>query len=162
MSCLYRALSHFHNGIATEQMRHMLCDYLSKNPIIGGERANNIVKWETKKNLSQYVALMRNQSQWGGAIEIKAYCDLFNKNVKVKSFPNNREIEFLSSNNTNDWVYITWNGYHYEPFRSLNKTNHKFIHRTRQFNRPSNLGNNGPNHRMCNCLNCQKKRLMLR
>ena len=121
MSCLYRALSAFHQGIATEQMRHLLCNFLSSDPMLGGERASKVIPWETKKTLPQYIQIMKNQNQWGGAIEIKAYCDYFKKNVKVLSIPNQRTIEFIAEGgNPNDWITISWNGFHYEPIRNQN------------------------------------------
>lgn len=123
MSCLYRALSAFHQGIATEQMRHLICNFLSSDPMLGGERASKVIPWETKKTLPQYIQIMKNQNQWGGAIEIKAYCDYFKKNVKVISIPNQRTIEFIAEGgNPNDWITISWNGYHYEPVGQGNNT----------------------------------------
>ena len=150
MSCLYRTLSYFHDGITTEQMRHLLCDYLSTDPQIGGEKASQIIPWETKKSLAEYLNIMRNQSQWGGAIEIKAYCDLFKKNVKVLSYPNRREIEFISNmEGVNEWVTITWNGYHYEPVTNLkNPLSQETSNKTSRLNRPSppNIPNNNNNN----------------
>ena len=93
MSCLYRALAHFVPGVATEQLRGMLCEYLSNDPVLGGSKASEMVPWETGMSLQQYVQRMKNMGQWGGAIEIKAFCDLFRMNVKVHSFPNRRVID---------------------------------------------------------------------
>ncbi len=176
MSCLYRALSYFHDGIATEQMRNYLCNYLSSNPQLGGESADKVIPWETRKSLAEYVRMMRSHHQWGGAIEIKAYCDLFNTNVKVISYPNQREIEFISSKpNITNWNTISWNGVHYEPVRSNNnqminatKQNKQLQSSSRQYNpkRPQRIQTRVPNRQLnniqCNCPNCQRKRLGVR
>ena len=101
-------------------MRALLCQYLSKDPDLGSGRASQVVPWETGRSLQQYVQRMQHASSWGGAIEIKAYCDLFGMNVKVYSMPNRNSIEFLTNKNTNDagWIAIYWTGGHYEPIRS--------------------------------------------
>ena len=148
MSCLFRALAAFHNGIATQQMRHYICAYLSKDPQLGGEKASQVIPWETNLSLNQYIQNMTNQNEWGGAIEIKAYCDLFKKNVKVISGPNRREIEFLSrKKNVNEWHVISWNGYHYEPVRQY------FIDTV---DNPKNVNNDKNND--CNCDKCRSTR----
>ena len=117
MSCLYRALAHFVPGVATEQLRGMLCEYLSNDPVLGGSKASEMVPWETGMSLQQYVQRMKNMGQWGGAIEIKAFCDLFRMNVKVHSFPNRRVIDFISENpkGPDPWIEVSWTGNHYEP-----------------------------------------------
>ena len=66
---------------------------------------------------------MRYEDEWGGAIEIKLYCDIFVKNVLVKSIPNQREIEFISKTPTNIWNKIYWTGSHYEQVGTFIKEN---------------------------------------
>lgn len=73
-------------------------------------------------SLQDYIRQMRSNATWGGAIEIKAFCDIYNVNVLVRNIRNeNRDpntpdtIEFLCNNNTNRLVEITWNGGHFEP-----------------------------------------------
>ena len=118
MSCLYRALSRFHNNINTDQLRQLLCNYLQSNPTLGGMKASDSILHEKNISLQQYVNQMRNNSEWGGAIEIKAYCDIFSRNVSVKSLPNNKNIEFLSEKKSNILDKIYWTGGHYEAIGS--------------------------------------------
>lgn len=74
-------------------------------------------------SIEDYVRQMRSNATWGGAIEIKAFCDMYKVNVLVKNIRNeNRDpnipdsIEFLCNDtNINRWVEITWNGGHFEP-----------------------------------------------
>ena len=120
MSCLYRALSYFHPDYSTDQMRATLCQYLGSNPDLSMGKADQVVPWETGMSLPQYIQRMRHPSSWGGAIEIKAYADLFRRNIKVYSLPNRRSIEFLTASNSDqvNWIGIYWTGGHYEPIRS--------------------------------------------
>ena len=114
MSCLFSSLSYFHNNINTNQMRYIIITHLSKNPVLGGASASDIIKWETGKQLNNYVREMSSLNKWGTAIEIKAYCDLFKTNVKIKSYPSNSYIDFLSESPSRIWIMISWNGSHYE------------------------------------------------
>ena len=117
MSCLFRALSYFHEGVSTAQMRDTICHHLSQNPILGGASAADMISWETGMQLGQYINRMRSSTEWGGAIELKAYCDIFRRNVRMYSQPNRKEIEFLAEKKQSPWVSIHWTGNHYEPMR---------------------------------------------
>ena len=73
-------------------------------------------------SIQDYIKHMRNNATWGGAIEIKAFCEMYNVNVEVINIRNNerdthskKEIKFLSHTPSNRWVSITWNGGHFEP-----------------------------------------------
>ena len=94
MSILYDSLSSFH-AISSQGLRSQICEYLSSNPEIAGSDAKDIVQWQTNIDLNKYIPLMRKNA-WGGAVEIKAYCDIYEMNVLVKVPMNKREIEFLS------------------------------------------------------------------
>ena len=66
--------------------------------------------------LEKYVFKMRHSHVWGGAIEIKAFADMFHKNIKLLSVPNRKTIEFLSNNpDRSPWIQLRWNGRHYDP-----------------------------------------------
>ena len=117
MSCLFTSLANFHPGINTNQMRLLIVNYLSTNPKLGGINTSTLIKWEKNIPINRYIFQMRQQNQWGGAIEIKAYCDIFKINVNVKSLPNSKIIEFLSKYKTDKIINIQWNGFHYTPCR---------------------------------------------
>ena len=56
-----------------------------------------------------------NPRNWGGAIELKAFADLFHKNIKVLTYQK-KIIEFLSSHPRQcGWIHLRWTGRHYEP-----------------------------------------------
>lgn len=117
MSCLFDSLSYFHHNINSHQMRYIIVNYLSNNPKLGGLLTSDLVKLEKNITLNHYLRLMSNSNQWGGAIEIKAYCNIFKINVKVQSLPNNKIIDFISNYNTTKYISIKWNGVHYVPCR---------------------------------------------
>ena len=115
MSCLFDSLSSFYPQISSFQMRNQIVHYLSTNPQLGGAKVSDVIRWESNKPFQIYLRQMQRSSQWGGAIEIKAFCDLFKTNVRVFSLPNRRHIDFFSETKTPKWIKIKWNGVHYTP-----------------------------------------------
>lgn len=115
MSCLFRSLSYFIDGVNENSLRNKICNYLASNPKILDEiSANEITKWESNVPLPAYVENMRKQSTWGGGIEIKCFCELTNLNVNV--IFGNKGIKFQpSSNNAQGEINVTYTGSHYEP-----------------------------------------------
>ena len=63
---------------------------------------------------------MMRKDAWGGAIEIKAYCDIYETNVLVKLPIHKREIEFISDRKSLRWVCISWTGNHFQVYNTLN------------------------------------------
>ena len=73
-----------------------------------------ITRLDSNMSLPQYINNMSNQNTWGGGIEIKCFCNLFN--IKVNVHISNNIIEFLPSKNTPiGQVNILYTGNHYEP-----------------------------------------------
>ncbi len=125
MSCLFNSLSkftEFTNGNSSYDIRQKICDYLATNPILFDEiKAENVVLWESGMNLSTYIQRMRSTSTWGGATEIKCFCDLYKVNVEVVNIRNESSFTLLTRNilfeveNSKGLVRISWSGGHYEP-----------------------------------------------
>jgi hypothetical protein len=132
MSCLFNSLSRFVDDNSGE-IRRKICDYLETNPILFSEvKAEDIILWESNTTLFNYVSKMRHISTWGGAIEIRAFCNLYNLSVEVVNirdskgeksifFPCNIK-NVVESNeieeniiNEESRAKISWNGGHYEP-----------------------------------------------
>lgn len=115
MSCLFDTLS-VHVGLGSNELRQKICDYLEENPNLFEDiSTEEYVKWvgEGYPNLKSYIMKMRNRSTWGGAIEIKAFCNMFNVNVNVnEKRGKNNKIEFVVDKDTNE-LTINWNGGHY-------------------------------------------------
>ena len=128
MSCLFRSLSYFINNTNENQLRQIIVEYLEKDPILiqPDKKASEIIRSEFPSDTLQfYVEKMKRSSTWGGAIEIKAFCELFSMQVGVLVLESKKEITFVPSSwdtsictvNKNRFLKISWNGYHYEPLK---------------------------------------------
>ena len=116
MSCLFNSLSYF-TVYSSDEIRQKVCDYLEQNkPIIDGLDTKFILELDD----SNYIQNMRKNSQWGGAIEIQATCNLFNVRIIVhKLIGDNSSIEFIPINKIYiHTIGISWNGFHFEPIKS--------------------------------------------
>jgi hypothetical protein len=80
-------------------------------------RASDIIKHVDNVDIKAYVTRMRMSSTWGGAIEIRAYNQLFQANICVKVLHTGKNIEFLYKRNS-PLSTISWNGSHFEPVRN--------------------------------------------
>lgn len=126
MSCLFRSLSHSISNTNEGQLRSILVDFLEKNPILilPDKKASEIVFAEFPNlKFENYLERMKKSNTWGGAVEIKAFCELFSIQVKVLVLETGQTITFYPNKwettncTVNDFhsITISWNGYHYEP-----------------------------------------------
>ena len=117
MSCLFNSLSYFLN-YSSNEIRQFICDYLEQNkPLIDGLNTDFILSLDD----SNYIRKMRRSSEWGGAIEIQAACNLWNLRIIVHNMSGSKRsnIEFLPL--SKKYVYtiqLIWTGNHYEPVKS--------------------------------------------
>lgn len=123
MSCLFRSLSYFIQNVNENELRDIIVDYLEKDPIlIGNDTHLKDILQIQNTTIPQYTQQMRQRHVWGGAIEIRAFCELFDMKVIVYVIRENRNIEFIpSSNDTkviDKCISISWTGAHYEPMTS--------------------------------------------
>jgi len=117
MSCLFHSLSRFVEEDSSS-LRKKICDYLATNPTLFGDvTASSAMEWDGVRG--DYVQGMRSTSTWGGAIEIKAFCNLYGIKVVVENIRdrNGDTIEFVPESGTENSreIRITWSGGHYEP-----------------------------------------------
>lgn len=127
MSCLFDSFSILlDKKFSSNDIRQLVCDYLEQNPKLMDDKSLNQILCNVQNvGLSKYVREMRKENTWGGAIEIKSFCEIFNYKVLVYIDKNNRierkPIEFIPScTGCNESKYskvikIKWNGSHYEP-----------------------------------------------
>ena len=126
MSCLFRSLSFFISNTNENQLREIIVNFLENDPVLifPKTKASEIIPIEfPNETLENYVRKMKKTHTWGGAIEIKAFCELFKMKVFVKVLKNSDNIEFIPSYWTEDnctinksrQIKISWNGFHYEP-----------------------------------------------
>lgn len=121
MSCLFRSLSYFITNVGTEELRGIISDYIEKDPILiqPDGRLSTYLSLD-KRNLADYTRDMRKSETWGGAIEIRAFCELFQIKVYVYVIADKKYIEFIPSScqDTSKYIKISWNGSHYEPIKN--------------------------------------------
>lgn len=118
MSCLFDSLSSFVT-LKSHELRQGICDYLQTNPLLMDDlNAESVIQNENGNSLENYVRMMRNQNTMGGAIEIRAFVNIFKINIKVRSLPNGKTIEFVQ-NSENPWQEIIWTGGHFDPVIDL-------------------------------------------
>lgn len=115
MSCLFNSLSRFVDD-DPYTIRQKVCDYIASNKVLCDGIDNNVL-CDADKDL--YVDKMRKTSTWGGAIEIKAFCEIYGVSVAVH---NSRGIITFHPETTSsrERIDVTWSGGHYEP-----RPNHK-------------------------------------
>lgn len=123
MSCLFRSLSFFIVNTDAASLRRILTDYMETDPVLyDDQKLSDVLRFEPgSPTLARYIARMRLPSTWGGAIETKAFCNMFNAVVLVKVLRDGRMIEFRPSPDASEAPHpfmISWNGSHYEPLPS--------------------------------------------
>lgn len=119
MSCLFRSLSAFVNLVSEDELRQIVCNYLDQNPKMMDDMSLNDILNIDNVETADYVRNMRNTSTWGGGIEIKAFCEIYNVGVVVRIKQTGRDVVFKPSSMENatvlNAVVIEWTGNHYEP-----------------------------------------------
>ena len=113
MSCLYDSISHFLR-INSYETRQKICDYLETNPnIIDGLETKTILEIEDPN----YIKKMRKTSTWGGALEIKAACNIWRIKIIVYiDRKHSKKIEFVPTDGRYiGAIEIEWQGNHYVP-----------------------------------------------
>jgi hypothetical protein len=118
MSCLFDSLTFFLNklnhNITPDQLRSIICDYLLTNyQLIENIPSHDIIQWETDMDILDYISQMRKSSIWGGAIEIKAFCDIFIYEVNIHH--NGVVINFIPNKTPLLTINLNYNGSHYTP-----------------------------------------------
>ncbi len=120
MSCLFNSLSHFY-GESSESIRGRICDYLSTNPALYDDMdAATAALVESGLPLDRYVERMRSMGTWGGAIEIRAAVQLWQRPVRVWAIRYKRWIEFPWT--SGDVCCLSWTGGHYEPMTCVTES----------------------------------------
>ena len=118
MSCLFQAFSHFVPDDSPDLIRQKVCNFLALNRRLGNRDARTYVVWLSGEDLDAYVANMRRESTWGGAIEIQAFCELYDVHVTSIDLRTGDTMEYQPSGSSQGLrITITWNGGHYEPQR---------------------------------------------
>ena len=123
MSCLFNSLSYFID-MSSMRIRQRICDYLQDaKTLLPGIDTRTLLELEAV-DAESYIRHMRLASTWGGAIEIRAACDIWNFDITVMNERDRTRptrIEFVSVNADNGEparkISLCWTGGHYEPVR---------------------------------------------
>ena len=127
MCCLFDSLASFIENMDPLQLRLVLTNYLANDPIFfhelqSGGRLSQLLRFENAQtpSLQSYVQTMSHPSTWGGAIEIRAFCDVFNARVLVLVYETRKTIEFLpwQPNDATVTLMIGYTGNHFEPIHT--------------------------------------------
>jgi hypothetical protein len=115
MSCLFNSLAPA-VGIKSEDLRTVIVQYLQTNPVLLDDiKARDIISWSENTSLQDYAARMTQAHTWGGAIEIRAFCELYGTNVCVHVLYTQRIFTFECSRLATKTVHISYTGSHFEP-----------------------------------------------
>ena len=131
MSCLFDTLCKFVD-LNSQELRNNICNYLSENPkMFENVSASDYVSWSNEgyNSLNDYILSMRNPGTWGGAIEIKAFCNMYFMNVNVLDTRTNKNtIQFVEGSKAKKTLNIKWPLQGENPFLISNNhsNNYKF------------------------------------
>lgn len=115
MSCLFDSLSTFLKDTNPSQLRQMITEFLARDPSFFEEESgklSDILRVDNVR-LEDYVNAMSSPNTWGGAIEIRAFCEMYRVRVMVEI--HGRTIEFLPRQPYQCTARIHYTGNHYEP-----------------------------------------------
>lgn len=149
MSCLFDSIASYTRNCTSHALRQMVADYLRENPVFWGEMRFKEVfdLFEPQDvhfctSVEDYIDRMRQESTWGGALEIQCICNMFQIGVRVHTglplpiefFPaSSIRVSPRDGNHGNhgdhmDHVIhvldISWNGYHFESVSTHSPTKH--------------------------------------
>ena len=112
MSCLFNSLSKFVN-ICPKSLRQKICDFMRSNPLILDDiKVSDVINWDNGVDIQTYINKMEQSSTWGGATEIKCFCDIYQ--IAVTVVHNNRQIEFIPSSGIYQTIIkLNYTGNHY-------------------------------------------------
>ena len=63
----------------------------------------------------QYIEFIQNIKNWGGALEVKMFSEIFNKQIVCIDVKTNRADIYGEDKNYQQRIYLLYNGVHYDP-----------------------------------------------
>ena len=130
MSCLFRSLASFLPHTNPSELRARIAHYLSQDPEWEGQVVSSWISSDPSSffecsTLGCYIGTISKAHVWGGALEIRAFCELFQKTVRVHA-TNSLESPFIefspSSLGEHEICHLYYNGSHYEPIIPVSQT----------------------------------------
>lgn len=112
MSCLFDSLSSLEGRGEGASLRKEICRFIAGGNLHSEIYGGDAMLFEMP--LSAYVSKMHDEKEWGGAVEIRAFCEM--RRVSVVVHCANRMIEFLpDAEQLTHFFHVHWNGAHYTP-----------------------------------------------
>lgn len=118
MSCLFRALAVFVQEPNSNIIRQKICNYIALKKPFPYVKSEDYIQWESGLDSNTYVSKMRHPAIWGGAVEIQAFCELYNFCIFCECIKANKKSIITFIPHTGGCMRrakLTWNGDHYEP-----------------------------------------------
>lgn len=115
MSCLFISLAPAVNE-TSDSLRQKIVNYLKTDPeLLDSVKASEITIWTENDRLENYTRRMGKTSEMGGAIEIRAFCEMYSANVIVNVISNGKKIEFnCTAQPAKITVHLRYTGNHYD------------------------------------------------
>ena len=119
MSCLFDSLAPA-IGISSDLLRKNIASYLKTDPkLLDDICTKEIVAWTENKNLDEYVDRMMKSDTWGGAIEIKAFCELFRIDVTIHVQYTGKQFTIKASKPASKNIHIRYTGTHFTSMYTI-------------------------------------------
>ncbi len=110
-SCLFSSVAYLldrenFNEESSLKFRQIIIDYLLAN-----EFDSNLLDEPKEK----YIEFIQNPKNWGGALEVKMFSEIFQKQIVCIDVKTNRADIYGEDKNYYQRIYLLYNGIHYDP-----------------------------------------------
>lgn len=110
-SCLFSSIAYLidknnFNGESGLIFRQIIIDYLQDNLF-------DVTLLDQSKD--KYIEFIQNPKNWGGALEIKMFSEIFKKKIICFDIRTNRIDIYGEDKNYHQCVYLIYTGIHYDP-----------------------------------------------
>lgn len=106
--CLFSCFSfdQHNNLLFNDKIRNILMNHMESNQ-------NDYIAFVKDNAIDLYISNMRINTSWGTELEIKAYSELYYKNIHVHVL-NNEDVIYHSENNNTNWLHLYYDNHvHY-------------------------------------------------
>ncbi len=110
-SCLFSSIAYLidrtnFNEESSLRFRQIIIDYL-----LDDKFDNNLLDQPKDK----YIEFIQNPKNWGGALEVKMFSEIFQKQIVCIDVKTNRADIYGEDKNYYQRIYLLYNGIHYDP-----------------------------------------------
>jgi ubiquitin thioesterase OTU1 len=110
-SCLFSSIAYLldkenFNETSSLKFRHIIIDYLLDNKF-----NENLLDQPKDK----YIEFIQNPKNWGGALEVRMFCEIFQKQIVCIDVKTNRADIYGEDKKYDQTIYLLYNGVHYDP-----------------------------------------------